>query len=87
MLVVAEMAYCGPACCAVPARANWGAECCVEDNMPPNFRAGDPGAIWRTATGPGIAPSEDDLPFNMHNQHGDVVWRREYNTQPAVACD
>ena len=75
-----EMAYCGPACCAVPSRANWGAECCVEDNMPPGFREGDSGAKWRAPVPPGTTTdqiSDADLPFaGMTNSHGEVVWRR-----------
>ena len=31
-----EMAYCGEACCGVPSRPHWGAECCVEDNLASN---------------------------------------------------
>ena len=41
-----EMAYCGEACCGVPGRENWGAECCVEDNLASNgakFRGLDSG--------------------------------------------
>jgi len=51
------MAYCGPACCSVPGRHNWGAECCVEDNIDAEWRSEDDGVqnsagdvVWRRCT-------------------------------------